>query len=169
MLDWHSDNTLRPPDATELYSTDVFADHAIEILKEIAMNNEQLPFTLSISFNAPHSPVHEPPHTPSWISIIEPQRIFDPSLDVKRKNYISMVAALDARIGDIIHTLKTEMINGHSLWSNTWLWLLSDNGGGNVNGGSSYPLRGSKSTLFEGGIRVCFLYLMICIGNFEIY
>ena len=39
------------------------------------------------------------------------------------------------------------------LWSNTVVVFLSDNGP-NPRVGSAYPLRGSKNSLWEGGIRV---------------
>jgi arylsulfatase A-like enzyme len=42
---------------------------------------------------------------------------------------------------------------------NTYFIFASDNGGCPTSGGRNYPLRGGKSTLFEGGTRVeAFLY-----------
>lgn len=40
------------------------------------------------------------------------------------------------------------------LMENTLLIIASDNGGCPSRGGSNYPFRGFKHTLFEGGVRV---------------
>ena len=157
ILDWHENWTPRPPDSTEKYTTDVFADKAIEIINSKAAINDDTPFTITISFNAPHIPVHLPPHNPSWRSILEQSRIFDANLDTQRKDYLSMIAAVDERIGDIVNVLKTQIINGNSIWDNTWLWFASDNGAGLNNDGSPYPFRGAKGNLFEGTVTVIIL------------
>lgn len=45
------------------------------------------------------------------------------------------------------------------LMDNTLLVLASDNGGCPIYGGSNYPYRGVKHTLFEGGVRTpAFVY-----------
>ena len=150
ILDWHEDWTPRPPDSTEKYTTDVFADKAIEIIKSKAVTNDDTPFTITLSFNSPHIPVHQPPHNPSWRSILEQNRIFDAKLDTQRKDYLSMIAAVDERIGDIVDVLKTQSINGDSILDKLWLWFASDNGAGLNNDGSPYPFRGAKGNLFEG-------------------
>jgi len=38
-------------------------------------------------------------------------------------------------------------------YDNTLIWFSGDNGGAPKNGGYNYPMRGSKGSLFEGGIR----------------
>ncbi|KAH8008642.1 hypothetical protein HPB51_000373 [Rhipicephalus microplus] len=64
-----------------------------------------------------------------------------------------MVSALDKSIGKIFEALhEAGMLN------NTFLSFSSDNGAAatfwGTYGASSYPLRGEKSTLWEGGVRV---------------
>ncbi len=60
-----------------------------------------------------------------------------------------MITSIDDVIGNTIDTLKNS-----SLWHNTLLVFTSDHGGDISYGASNYPLRGSKHTLYEGGVRV---------------
>ena len=62
-----------------------------------------------------------------------------------------MVSVLDEIIGNISDLLKE-----HSLWNDTLLILSSDNGGSldlDESGSNNSPLRGSKYSEWEGGIR----------------
>ncbi|KAH9255250.1 hypothetical protein BASA81_006690 [Batrachochytrium salamandrivorans] len=78
-----------------------------------------------------------------------------------RNVYCSMLVELDDALGDLERQYRA-----HGLWENTLVILLTDNGGmvnfdpkpdGYPNfpasQGSNYPLRGSKATLFDGGVR----------------
>jgi len=63
-----------------------------------------------------------------------------------------MVTALD----DSLKELET-IYKAHGLWEDTILVFASDNGGYNQkahgHSGNNYPLRGFKTSIFEGGIR----------------
>jgi arylsulfatase A-like enzyme len=69
-----------------------------------------------------------------------------------RKYYLANLACLDDNIGRLLDAL--DRLN---LTENTLVVLFSDNGGTQHGGGSNRPLRGTKSTTFEGGIRVPFM------------
>jgi len=63
----------------------------------------------------------------------------------------SQVGLLDDFVGQIVEKLKAE-----GLWNNTLLIFQSDNGADirlTRSAGNNYPLRGGKTTDFEGGIR----------------
>ncbi|GBN56256.1 Arylsulfatase I [Araneus ventricosus] len=65
-----------------------------------------------------------------------------------------MVTAMDDAIGSLVADMKR-----FGFWDNFLIAFISDNGADVVNGGSNYPLRGAKMTLWEGGTRVpTFLY-----------
>ena len=58
-----------------------------------------------------------------------------------------MVSVADNVTGHVVKLLKDK-----NMWDNTIFVVSADNGGAPC-GGSNYPLKGSKGTLFEGGVR----------------
>jgi len=53
-----------------------------------------------------------------------------------------------------------QMLKDYNMWNDTLIWVFSDNGGMTqwsdgwpASASSNYPLRGGKTTVFEGGIR----------------
>jgi len=67
----------------------------------------------------------------------------------------AMASKLDESVGRLVRSLKQA-----SLWENTIIWAVSDNGGMThwgdgfpASASSNWPLRGGKATLFEGGVR----------------
>ena len=60
-----------------------------------------------------------------------------------------MVYDVDIAIDEIVKSLKET-----NLYNDTIIVVTSDNGGSIIKGASNYPLRGTKSTPFEGGSRV---------------
>jgi arylsulfatase B/arylsulfatase I/J len=65
-----------------------------------------------------------------------------------RNIYCGMMAALDEGIGNLTHTYEQL-----SIWQDTLVVLAADNGGHVGASGNNAPLRGEKSTNFEGGVR----------------
>eukprot|EP00484_Ammonia_sp_Unknown_P029161 CAMPEP_0197024568 /NCGR_PEP_ID=MMETSP1384-20130603/5082_1 /TAXON_ID=29189 /ORGANISM="Ammonia sp." /LENGTH=683 /DNA_ID=CAMNT_0042452971 /DNA_START=29 /DNA_END=2080 /DNA_ORIENTATION=+ len=154
IVDFTEGNTLiTTPSSYGTYATNVWADEAVEIIKDIAISgnagNEQ-PFTLTVAFNAPHSPIEAIQPYKNQVKALSTHTFKGD--DVTRIDYVSMVRAMDKQIEKIVETLKGQRINNVPMWKNTWVWFFSDNGAVNEYG-SSYPLRGAKETLFEGGVR----------------
>lgn len=68
--------------------------------------------------------------------------------DETRQTYCGMMRCIDTSIEGIMAALSET-----GKYYNTLFVFAGDNGGAPKNGGYNYPLRGSKGTLFEGGIR----------------
>lgn len=62
---------------------------------------------------------------------------------------LAMAAALDWAVGELVDGLKDA-----GLYNNTIIVYTSDNGAQPGQGGTNYPLRGWKTELYEGGIKV---------------
>jgi iduronate 2-sulfatase len=66
----------------------------------------------------------------------------------KRRLYLSVLEAMDRQLGTLFDTIH----NDPTLRDNTLILICSDNGP-DVGAGSAGPFRGSKATLYEGGVR----------------
>ena len=98
------------------------------------------PLFLLVSFNAPHTPLQAPAERVEAYAGLERPR---------RRTYAAMVEILDEAIGRVLRAIEES-----DRAENTLVLFLSDNGGARVEGASNDPLRGTKGTAWEGGIRV---------------
>ena len=130
-----NDTPLVEPD----YLTDAFTREAVSFINRHATE----PFFLFLAYNAPHTPYNIPPQ--SYMDRVA--NITDPD----RRVYAAMITALDDGVGQVLQTLQTQ-----NLLDKTLIFFLSDNGAQNGTFTRNYPLRGYKSSVWEGGIRVPF-------------
>ncbi|HFA59973.1 MAG TPA: N-acetylgalactosamine-6-sulfatase, partial [Rhodospirillales bacterium] len=104
-----------------------------------------------LAFNAPHSAsnlnrrIRGIPQAPGKYLDLYPSGD-DLRSEIRRK-YMASVTAMDEAIGRILARLDKL-----GLARDTLVFFLSDNGGGS--GSDNSPLRGRKSWMFEGGVRV---------------
>lgn len=134
-LDWHRDDQ---PCKDEGYSTHLIAKEACERIRQ---RDTDKPLFLYLPFNAVHTPLQVPE---SYLGAYD-------HLTGNRKTYAGMLAAMDEAIGQVIGALEEQ-----KMLENTLIIFSSDNGGfnpGNIT--DNGPLRAGKSTIYEGGVRVC--------------
>ena len=103
------------------------------------------PFFLYLSHYAVHTKIQGPP------DLVEKYRGKTPPGAQRNPEYAAMVEGLDGSVGQVL--AKLERLG---LADNTVVVFFSDNGGLAKNGAitSNQPLRGEKSTAWEGGVRV---------------
>ncbi|MFV0643949.1 MAG: sulfatase-like hydrolase/transferase [Sphingomonadaceae bacterium] len=120
------------------YMTDLLADEAIAALDRHSKSDD--PFFLSLHFNAPHWPWEGPEDAELGSHGAHHD---GGSLKV----FATMVESLDANIGRVMKTL-----DDLGLSDDTLVIFTSDNGGERFS--DTWPFRGHKGYLLEGGIRV---------------
>ena len=63
-----------------------------------------------------------------------------------RETFAGALSVVDGAVRDVVDALARARLHNDSV-----LVVVSDNGGMVKNGGNNYPLRGEKTTLWEGG------------------
>lgn len=123
------------------YFTDLATDEAIDFIKD----HRHESFFLYLPYTCPHSPFQGPEEefdeplpldSPRWNQSKAPPQV-----------YIAMVERMDACIGRVLEALHESGVEERTL-----VIFAGDNGG--TASSRNDPLRGTKGSTFEGGIRV---------------
>ncbi len=122
----------------DMHLTDANGEFALEMIEKFAASDT--PFFLNVWWLVPHTP-YEPAPEPHWTNT-KAEGISD-----DQHRFRSMVQHMDARIGMILDKLDELGIT-----DNTLVMFTSDNGAAWE--GDIGDLRGGKTDLHEGGIRV---------------
>jgi len=121
-----------------------FSDLMVDEIKQIIDTKKTEPFFIYWAFNAPHYPYQG---TKKWLDYYK-------DLPTPRKEYAAFISNTDEKIGAVLDYLEQ-----HQLREDTIIIFQSDHGHSLEErafwgGGSAGIFRGSKFSLFEGGIRV---------------
>ena len=122
------------------YSTTIFTNRAVDIIKSIDPAPSKPPLFLYLGYQALHSPYQVPPE---YLKLYKSKNWKE-----NRKIYAAMLTAIDDGIAAMVKTLQNQ-----GLWENTLMILTTDNGAPGSQGGSNTPLRGGKMQTYEGAIR----------------
>lgn len=146
--DWHQQ--FSPSDESG-YATDLIAKAASDFIRQSSETGT--PYFCYVPFNAPHSPFQAPSESIAKFKSMNDIKMSDVknrrSMIERLQVYAAMIWRMDQGIGRILEAVEQ---SGNA--ENTIVWFLSDNGGvGNI-WRNNHPLRGSKLTVYEGGIRV---------------
>ena len=145
------------------YLTDVLTDRAIEFIE----GNQERPFFLNMWYYTVHTPI-EPRadklekyrQKAKALGLTKTKQAPVPVYQSKSRgrqddpSYAAMVESMDENVGRILDALRRLKLE-----EDTLVIFLSDNGGLSTGSSgnaptSSFPLRGGKAWVYEGGIRV---------------
>lgn len=110
-----------------------YTDKAIDFIKE----NREKPFFVYLPHTMPHVPLYVP------------DEVYDPD---PQNAHTCVMEHIDAEVGRVMDTIRELKLD-----KNTYVIFTSDNGpplGLKHHSGSADPLRGGKTSTFEGGCRV---------------
>jgi len=138
------------------YSTTFYTNHAIQIIDD---HPTEEPLFLYLAYQAVHDPFVDTGKFRNGMpdSLMDADvlsQIHTNIVGTQRKEYIKSLYQLDKHVGYVYDKLVEK-----DMMDNTYIIFMSDNGGCFYGGGKNGPLRGSKGSLFEGGIKVdSFIY-----------
>ena len=119
------------------YLTQNFTREAVSFIER----HRRKPFFLYLPYSAVHRPLQAP----------EAYRKRFHTGNEDRDTYLAMLACMDDGIGEVLKALQRTGVARDTL-----VIFFSDNGGAKGNAASNGILRGTKHTVYEGGIRVPF-------------
>jgi arylsulfatase I/J len=122
------------------YTGSRFTRRAVDLIHSHKATYGDAPLFLFLALHNTHSPLES---TPQFLDLYPHVPFID------QKHYYAMVSAVDSAVSNVTTALKDA-----GLWNDTLFIWTTDNGAPVTVGGSNAPLRGSKGTNWEGGVKV---------------
>lgn len=140
--DWYSQDSLKERKG---YTTDLITEDAVGFIRK----NAKRPFFLYLPYETPHYPYQDRDSKADRFVGAKPRVDFPIKGSGKNHEltYAKMIEILDEGIGRLVQELEEK-----GVMDNTIIFFCSDNGAASV--GSCGGLRGTKTTVWEGGHRV---------------
>ncbi|KAK7476921.1 hypothetical protein BaRGS_00031860, partial [Batillaria attramentaria] len=130
-------NTSVARDPSKRHFDYLFTQHALDVIQ--GHDDPNTPLFLYLPFHLCHAPLQVPAKYENMYKQIQTK---------DRRIYCGMVSMMDEAF-DII----TQALQQAGLMDNTLLIFTTDNGGPVAFGANNWPLRGAKTTFWEGGTR----------------
>jgi len=128
--------------ADTVRSSDIYTEGAVRFIdNHVATASGKQPFFMYWAHQDPHTPLQSP-------AVYTSTAPCSSLADDTRKTYCGMMRSMDTNVESLMVELERKQLLG-----NTLVIFTGDNGGAPKNGGYNYPFRGSKGTLFDGGIK----------------
>ncbi|KAL7630204.1 UNVERIFIED_CONTAM: hypothetical protein RMT77_019655 [Armadillidium vulgare] len=135
-------------DGVGTYATDLFTEESVKIINE---HNPSKPLFLYL----PHLATHVATFSENGVPLQAPDEViemFSYIEDESRRKFAAMLWKLDESIGKVVEALKERKMLKDSI-----IVFSADNGGSaggyERSGASNWPLRGTKNSMWEGGVR----------------
>jgi arylsulfatase A-like enzyme len=122
------------------YSTTFFTDKAVNWIEK-----QRQPWSLSLTYNAPHAPFHLPPQE------LRRRSLSGTPEDIRQnpqQYYFAAAEAMDAELGRLLNSMPAQTR------ANTVVMFIGDNGTPQRVIQSPFSSDGAKGTVKEGGVRV---------------
>lgn len=141
-FNWITYDIDAPPFTNTTYSTTALTDYAVDYINEHEANKPNDPWFVYQAYNASHSPFQVPPSDLHTIDLgaAKPGQVLN-----TLPNYKAIIQSLDTSIGRLLEEVDLEK---------TTVIFIGDNGTPGNQKDTGTGIRGSKGSVYEGGVRV---------------
>jgi arylsulfatase A-like enzyme len=134
------DNQTTREERQGIYNSYSFSQQTTDLIYSHSSQHPSSPLFVYLALQNTHKPLEVPP-----------QKYMDlyPSIKYKTQQiFYAMVSVIDDIMNNITIALKVT-----GMWNNTLIIWVSDNGSPVEGAGSNWPLKGSKKSNWEGGVK----------------